>query len=93
MTDILSPALLLYLVPGAFAVTGGVMAYNRGRNPVFWGVGSALFPICIMIVWFEKPKKEVAGHFRICGSCREWIKWKENPCRYCGAVQPEAQMK
>jgi len=34
MADILSPAILLYLVPTAFAVTGGVMAYNRGRNPL-----------------------------------------------------------
>ena len=87
MADILSPAILLYLVPTAFAVTGGVMAYNRGRNPFLWGLGSGLFPICIMIVWFEKPKKEVAGQFRRCCSCGEWIKWKENPCRYCRTSQ------
>lgn len=87
MAGILSPAIFLYLVPIAFAVTGGVMAYNRGRNPVLWGLGAALFPICILIVWFEKPKKEVAGHFRRCGSCDEWINWKESLCRYCGTPQ------
>ncbi|NVN98514.1 MAG: hypothetical protein HXX17_04250 [Geobacteraceae bacterium] len=87
MGDIFSPALFLYLVPAVFAVTGGIMAYNRGRNPLLWGIGSAIFPICIMIVWFEKPKKEVAGHFKRCCKCEEWIKWKENPCRYCGAEQ------
>jgi len=87
MADIFSPVLFIYLVPVAFGATGGVMAYNRGRNPVFWGLCSAAFPICIMIVWFEKPKKEVKGHFRRCCSCSEWIKWKESPCRYCDTPQ------
>lgn len=83
----LNPALLVYLVPIIFAVTGGVMASNRGRNFFLWGVCSALFPICIMIVWFEKPVKEVKGHFRKCSSCGEWIKWKETICRYCSTSQ------
>jgi hypothetical protein len=83
----LDPALLVYLVPIVFAVTGGVMAANRGRNFLFWGVCSAFFPICIMIVWFEKPIKELKGHFRKCCSCGEWIKWKEISCRYCGTTQ------
>jgi hypothetical protein len=87
MADIFSPVVFLYLVPSAFAVTGGVMAYSRGRNPFLWALGSALLPICIMIVWFEKPKKEVAGHFRKCSHCSEWIKWKESQCRYCGTLQ------
>lgn len=87
MADIISPAVLLYLVPTAFAVTGGIIANSRGRNPLLWGIGSAIFPICIMIVWFEKPKKEVEGHFRKCCRCSEWIKWKESPCRYCGTSQ------
>ena len=89
MADIFSPIILLYLVPAAFAATGGVMAHNRGRNPVLWGLCSAVFPICIMIVWFEKPKKEVKGHFRRCSSCCEWIKWAEDPCRYCGTSQKQ----
>lgn len=87
MESIFSPVIFLYLIPGAFAAIGGVLAYNRGRNPFFWAIGSALFPICIMIVWFEKPKKEVEGHFRKCCHCREWIKWKESPCRYCRTLQ------
>lgn len=87
MAEILSPALFIYLVPLAFALTGGYMAYARGRNPLLWGVASALFPICVMIVWFEKPKREVKGYFRKCGACDEWIKWRESPCRYCGAEQ------
>lgn len=85
--EMLDPALLVYLVPISFAVAGGKIAANRGRNFFIWGVASALFPICIMIVWFEKPVKEVKGHFRRCSNCREWIKWEESPCRYCGGSQ------
>jgi len=80
------PALIVFLVPIIFAVIGGVMAANRGRNFLVWGICSALFPICIMIVWFEKPVKEVKGHFRKCSNCGEWIKWKEMTCRYCGTA-------
>jgi len=87
LADIFSPAALLVLVPLVFAIIGGRIAYSRGRNPVIWGLFAAIFPICIMIVWFEKPRKEVKGHFRRCHSCGEWIKWLENPCRYCRTEQ------
>jgi recombinational DNA repair protein RecR len=40
-----------------------------------------------MIVWFEKPLREVEGHFRRCRQCGEWIKWHEDPCRYCQGSQ------
>lgn len=82
-----TPAILLILVPLAFAVTGGYFAFARGKNPVLWGVLSAVFPLFIMITWFEKPKKAVKGHFKQCQSCDEWIKWAETPCHYCGAEQ------
>jgi hypothetical protein len=77
---------LLCLVPVAFGVTGGVLAAHRGRNFILWGLSSAVFPICIMIVWFEKPLKEVKGRFKKCAKCGEWLKWIETPCRYCGNV-------
>jgi len=84
----IKPAMLIFLVPVIFGIIGGVLAANRGRNFVVWGALSALFPIFIMIVWFEKPLKEVEGHFKRCSSCGEWLKWLENPCRYCRTEQP-----
>jgi hypothetical protein len=87
LANIFSPAALVILVPVVFGIIGGRLAYQRGRNPVVWGVGAAAFPICILIVWFEKPLKEVKGHFKRCRSCGEWIKWSENPCRYCSSEQ------
>ncbi len=87
MDRFFSPAVLLIMVPVVFAAVGGYLAHGRGRNVLFWGAASAIFPICIMIVWFEKPLKEVEGKFRKCRGCGEWLKWRENPCKYCGADQ------
>jgi predicted nucleic acid-binding Zn ribbon protein len=89
----LNPAYFLLLVPAIFGAAGGILAANRGRNPLlvlFWAVASALFPICIMIVYFKKPLREVEGKFRHCRTCGEWLPWKENPCRYCGTAKDEA---
>jgi hypothetical protein len=83
----IKPAMLIFLVPIAFGIIGGVLAANRGRNFLIWGALSVLFPIFILIVWFEKPLKEVEGHFKRCSKCHEWIKCLENPCRYCGSEQ------
>jgi hypothetical protein len=79
---------LLLVVPLVFGLVGGRMAARRGRNMLLWGVLSAVFPIFIMIVYFEKPAQEVPGGFKRCGACAEWIKWEESPCHYCAADQP-----
>ena len=84
----IKPAMLVFLVPIIFGVIGGVLAANRGRNFVIWGVLSALFPIFILIVWFEKPVKEVEGKFKKCVQCSEWLKWRDQTCKYCQAAQP-----
>jgi len=80
--------ILLVAVPLGFGIFGGLLAVKRGRNRVLWGVLSAIFPIFILIVYFEKPLREVPGGFKKCGSCGEWIKWAESPCRFCATVQP-----
>lgn len=82
------PAMLVFLVPVIFGIIGGVLAANRGRNFVLWGILSVLFPIFILIVWFEKPVKEVEGKFKKCVECGEWIKWRDESCKYCQASQP-----
>jgi hypothetical protein len=70
------------------AAAGGRLARNRGRNMLWWGALSALFPIFIMIIYFEKPLKEVPGGFRRCPSCREFNPWQAVQCRYCSAMFP-----
>ena len=89
--EMIKPALLVFLVPVIFGVIGGVLAANRGRNFLIWGILSLLFPIFLLIVWFEKPVKEVEGKFRKCGQCGEWIKWRDHVCKYCQAEQPARQ--
>ena len=86
MPDFIQPGyallLLVMLVP---AVAGGILARNRGRNILVWGILCALFPIFLMVVYFEKPRREVAGGFRRCTACNEFIPWKASECKYCNA--------
>ncbi len=88
MGDMIRPELAVVLIMSVPGIIGGVMAANRGRNFVVWGILSALFPIFLMIIWFEKPLKEVEGKFKKCVACGEWLKWREPSCKYCQAAQP-----
>jgi hypothetical protein len=77
------PVVYLVLIMSVPAAVGGWLAYGRGRNILLWGILCALFPAFVLMIWFQKPCKEVRGYFRRCGECGEWIKWHEEPCRYC----------
>ena len=74
---------MIIAVPASIAAIGGRLAYGRGINWLLWGFLCGLFPVCLLVVWFTKPREEVKGFFRKCGVCGEWIKWHEEPCRYC----------
>lgn len=76
---------LVLLIP---AVLGGILARNRGRNIAVWAVLSAIFPIFIMVIYFEKPVREVAGGFKRCPSCKEYNPWKAAQCKYCSTEFP-----
>jgi hypothetical protein len=77
--------LLFALLIMVQAVAGGWLARNRGRNMLLWGALSSLFPIFIMIIYFEKPLREVPGGFRRCPACGEFITWQSGHCKYCAA--------
>jgi hypothetical protein len=87
MEGVVKPAILVFLVPITFGIIGGVMAANRGRSFVLWAVLSLIFPVFILVIWFEKPIREVEGKFKRCSACGEWLKWQEPVCRYCRAEQ------
>ena len=89
MTDYIQPEyalLLLITIPPA--LIGAKLAHNRGRTIVGWAILCAIFPIFLMVIYFEKPRREVPGGFRRCASCGEYIKWKAAVCKYCTADQP-----
>lgn len=76
-----------YLFIAAFfglpGVLGGWLARGRGKNPVIWALGSALFPFALLVLWYQKPDHEVPGHFRKCSSCGAVYAWKSPSCIYC----------
>ena len=74
--------LLVLLIP---ATGGGILARNRGRNIIVCGALCAIFPIFLMVVYFEKPLREVEGGFKRCTACNEFIPWKAAECKYCNA--------
>ncbi len=75
--------LLVFALPAAI---GFKMALSRGKNPLLWGFLSAVFPFFIIVLYFDKPKHEITGHFRKCAKCGEIIRWKDSKCKYCGYV-------
>lgn len=93
MPDYIQPEFLLLLIMAPPALIGAILARNRGRNIVVWAALSAFFPIFLMVVYFEKPLREVPGGFRRCTSCGEFIKWKATACKYCNAEQPPLPLK
>ena len=89
MSDYIKPEMAVLLIMTVPGIIGGILAANRGRSVILWAILSAIFPIFIMIVWFEKPVREVEGKFKKCISCGEWLKWKDVTCKYCQAGQPQ----
>lgn len=92
MQDYIRPELFLVLVMALPGAVGGIFAYNRGRNFVGWSLLCAIFPVFLMVIYFQKPVKEVPGKFKRCRSCQEWIKWADPVCKYCNASQPAADV-
>ena len=65
------------------ALVGAKLAHNRGRTIVGWALLSAIFPIFLMVIYFEKPLREVPGGFRRCASCGGRKNWA---CALCWAA-------
>ena len=86
MLDFIQPGyvilLLMMVIPAA---GGGILARNRGRNILVWSALCAVFPIFLMVVYFEKPLREVEGGFKRCPACNAFIPWKAAECKYCNA--------
>ncbi|HEX8960718.1 MAG TPA: hypothetical protein VF775_04025 [Geobacteraceae bacterium] len=88
MLDYIKPAHILMLIPLLPALGAAILAHHRGRNIVGWAIVSALFPIFLLVIYFEKPLREVPGGFKRCSSCDEFIPWKADTCKYCSTAQP-----
>lgn len=81
----LAEYLFIALFFGLPGLAGAWLARSRGKHPLLWGLLSAPFPFCLLILWFHKPDREIQGHFRQCRQCGGIYPWKLTHCRYCGA--------
>jgi hypothetical protein len=88
MMGIAKPGVFIFVLVVVFGVAGGVLAYNRGRSLPGWCILCALCPLFLVVIYFLKPLREVPGAFKRCGSCGQFIRWRDAACRHCGATQP-----
>jgi hypothetical protein len=88
MSGYVKPEYLLILIMAVPGAIGGWLAVNRGRNVVGWCILCALFPVFLLVIYFNKPLREVPGKFRRCHACGEFIPWRDPACKYCKAEQP-----
>ena len=76
-----------YFVIAAFfgipGLAGAWLATGRGKNPILWGLGAAVFPFVLVILWFHKPSREIPGWFKFCNECGKTYPWKADSCIYC----------
>lgn len=84
------PVYFIFIFIAVIGVFGGVLAYKRGRSIVLWCLLSMLFPIFLLVIWYQKPLKEVPDGFRQCTGCKEWIGWDAAVCKYCNTQLPPA---
>ena len=82
--------IFILLVFGLPAAIGFRLALSRGKNPLLWGT-LCVFPFFIVVLYFEKPTREIRGHFRMCNKCGETFPWKNSACKYCGTAVSDSE--
>jgi hypothetical protein len=75
--------LLLFGLPSAL---GFKFAVARGKNPLLWGLLCGVVPFFLIVLHYNKPTREIRGHYRLCRQCGETFPWKDTTCKYCGTV-------
>jgi hypothetical protein len=72
--------LLIWFVPG---IIGAYIAGMKGRSKLGWFFICAIFPLCIIAIIFLPPAKEIAGKYKQCPACKEFVKWGAIICKHC----------
>jgi hypothetical protein len=85
MSDALKQVIVLFVFFGIPGLVGAWIASTKGRSMLFWLFLCGFFPPTLMVIIFQGPLREVAGHYRQCPACQEMQAWKLTECKYCGA--------
>ncbi len=86
MSDAFKQVLLVFVFFGIPGIVAAWIASTKGRTILGWFLLCFFFPPTMMMLIFQGPLREVAGHYRQCPSCREFLPWKAIGCKYCGAA-------
>lgn len=74
--------LIFFALPG---IIGARVAWSKGRNWFGWLLLCFFFPPTLIVCLFQAPLREVPGQYRKCPKCGEYLKWREQTCKYCQA--------
>jgi hypothetical protein len=76
--------IVLYVAAG---MLGGWVARQKGRNPVFWGLLTAIFPLFLVAIVFL-PARLAPGRTRRCPHCGALTGTDSPACERCGRDLP-----
>jgi hypothetical protein len=91
MSDVLKQVLLIFVLLGVPGIIAAWIAFTKGRNILGWFLLCFFFPPTMTMLIHKGPLREVNGQYRQCPSCKEFQKWRNTVCKYCGTAMATSE--